>query len=113
MFCRGQGNGSQLADVHFQRAGDHLKKTACTGSTFVIHHKVMNLTVFVQADGLAVLAADVEDCADPGIEIVCSFSVTADFSNIFIRKGNADTSVSGRHNSGQVFSFQLCFLKHI
>lgn len=65
LLLPGQADGRHLVHLQLQGAGHQLQKAAGSGGALVVHDEVGHVPLPVQADDLAVLAADVHD--GPGL----------------------------------------------
>ena len=98
-----QGYRTKFVDTDFQGARHHFQKAAGSGGTFIIHDKIGNFSIVIQPDGFAILTADIEDRVNVREEKMRTFSVAADFGYIFVRKWNADTTITRGYNQGNIF----------
>ena len=111
IFLKFQPTFTHLVQIHFHGAGHHFQETPGAGSTFVIHNKVCHCTIFVQADHLAVLSADINNCAHLWIQKMCPSCMAGNLRNALISILDCSTSITGRHKSIDIFSLQSGFCK--
>ena len=89
------GDRIQLIHAGAESARNHLQKTPGSGGTFIIHQKVGEITVVIQLNNLAVLAANVDDRAGFRSQKARPQPVAGDFRHLFIGKINQLASVAG------------------
>jgi len=64
-----KGNVAHLFQFQPETVGDDLHEAAASGSTLVVHDEIGRSSCAVDANGLAVLAADVDDGPGLGKEV--------------------------------------------
>ena len=102
----------QLVEADLERARDHFEKTSRARRALVVHREIGHLARGVRMDGLAVLAADVEDGANVGVEVVRTSPVAADLGHILVGKRDAHATVSGGNGACDLVRCDTCALEH-
>ena len=97
-----QADAGHLLQVQLQGVGHQLQEPSGAGGALVVHHKVGHAARLVQADDLAVLAADVH--AGPGLRVaeVGPPGVAGDLGHLSGGKGDVVPAVAGGHDGGHV-----------
>ena len=90
----------------FKNIGDHFQKTAGTAGAFIIHDEIGDFAFAIDADGLAVLSAHIQNGAHRREKVVDTAGMAADFRDIFIGKGHQHAAVPGGHDIVNVFDLQ-------
>lgn len=93
-FLLSSGRWPQLVEADLERACNHFEKTSRARGALVVHGEVGYLAAGVHVDGLAVLATDVEDGANGGVEVVRAAPVAADLGHVLVGKRDAHAAVS-------------------
>ena len=83
-----QRKRSEFVEIRLQRTGHHLKEAARSRGALVVHREVRDPAVFVHHDGLAVLATDVDQGADGGVEKTRPGGVAHDLGHRLVGKGD-------------------------
>ena len=79
-----QAHPAHLVQAHLHGPGHHFQKAACPSGAFVVHHEIDHRAVFVQADDLAVLSANVNDRPHRWVKEVGASGVTGDLGDALV-----------------------------
>src|SRR5579883_829822 len=85
-----------------QGLGGRPEKPAGPGRALVVHAEVQDLARLVDADGLGVLAADVEDAAGPGEEVHGPAGVAGDLRHLRVAELDPEAAVARPDHVGHL-----------
>ena len=103
LLVHGEGQFADFLDGDREQVGEDLHPAAGARGTLVVHEEGLHLAALVAADGLAVLAAHVQDRANRGaIHEVPAAGVAGDLGQGLVRERHIDAAVAGAHGVVEV-----------
>jgi hypothetical protein len=108
-----EGTRAQFGDRDLHQVGDDFHAAAGTGGALVVHQEVGDLALFVAVDGLAVLAAHVEDGAHAvAAHVVGAAGMAGDLGDRLVGEGHVDPAVAGADHEVDVFQLHAALVHH-
>ena len=92
----------QAGDIGAEDAGDDLEEAAAARGAAVVHGEIADPAVLLQEDGLAVLAADVDDRPHAGKDRGHAEGVAGDLGRRLVGEGGLDAAVARGHDPAKV-----------